>query len=465
MPPNVTGAQAAVPLVKGTAPPAKNVVPPAKTVAPQLVAPSRPPSAYGSTTEARPTAKPMRAPESVRSKPAKPSDEHSAPAIGKPTAPGDVAWRYPTLVPGQETSPALRNCPAVDSQGRIFAAIGREVVALEEQQESIRVLWKYPASGHIPGSPALGADGRIRVHAGDGMLHCVTERGEPAWPPVAVGEPLGWASPLVDAESNTWICAYGGGLIKVDPRGARKNATSFRSRQKLDSTGLIHGHTLYVGAENGFVYAIDLAGSSGKCVWDQAADRGKTEWFINSAPAMSPRGELIVAGRDEYVYGFALDGTQLWRLHIRGQMLASPVIDAAGNIYVGVGLLERGEPGQGKLVGVHGQSHCIRWEYEAAGPVESTPVLADDGTIYFGDNSGAIHAVDAEGKRRWTRSVGSAVRSAGTIPAANRVIFGLDDGTLVALLTSSRRLATGGWPKYMGDLAQRADAGGTPGAK
>jgi outer membrane protein assembly factor BamB len=377
-------------------------------------------------------------------------------AHGKSDKPGGIVWRFPELLPGQGDVPrALRNCPVVDEKNRIFAAIGRELVALIEKQGELKAIWRYPTGGQIPGSPTMGRDGRLRVHSSDGQLHCIDTDGEQAWASVDVGEPLGWASPVVDADANTFVSAYSGGLVKVDARGTKQNAPYFRSRQKFDSTALIHQSVLYIGAEDSFVYAIELEGTRSKNRWDHAADRGKTEWFINSSPALTPDASaLIVAGRDEFLYSFDLNGVELWTLHIRGQMLASPVIDVDGNIYVGVSLIRRGEPAQGKLICVDGHSHRVRWEYRAQGPVECTPVIGSDGIIYFGDNSGTVHAVDAEGQAVWTQDAGSPVRSAGTFAGPKRVAFGLDDGTLVALVCTSEQLAAGGWPKYMGTLGQ-----------
>lgn len=370
--------------------------------------------------------------------------------------PGNIVWQYPVFIPGQGDAPSsLRNCPVVDGENRIFATVGRTLVALKEEQGEVKELWEYPLGGRAPGSPSLGGDGRLRVHTSDGKLHCVSNTGEQVWAPVDVGEPLGWASPVVDDEEhNTWVSSYTGGLIKIDAGGMRKKRPYFYSRQKFDSTGLIHQNVLYVGAEDGFVYAVELQGSRGSNRWDPLADEGKTGWFVNSAPALTPDSSIIVAGRDEYLYAFDLQGKQLWKIHLRGQMLASPVVDAKGDIYVGVTLLKSGQPARGKLVCINGSSHRVRWEYKAEGAVESTPVIGDDETVYFGDNEGKVHAVGFDGQSRWVQDVGSPVRSAGTIPAKNRLLFGLDKGTLVALVCSSQGLAGQGWPKYMGSLEQ-----------
>jgi len=376
----------------------------------------------------------------------------------KPTTPaapskakdGSLLWNFPKVLPGQGSPrPALRNAVACGNDGRFYAALADELLCMSDGDGAPAIHWKYQLGGFTPGSPTVGSDDRIRVHAGDGVLHCVNDAGEQEFAPVALEEPLGWASPVVDENGNTFICNYSGGLVKVDPSGGKNTRPHFRSRQKFDSTGLIRHNVFYVGAEDGFVYAIDLEKKRPKNIWDPLEDKGKTEWFINSSPAVGPRGEIIVAGRDEYLYSFKSDGSLNWKLHLRGQMLASPIVDANGDIYVGISLLVRGEEPTGKLVCVSGDSHKVRWEFRAEGPIESTPVLGNDGVIYIGDNAGHIHALNEKGGIKWSTRVGQPVRSAGNIVAANRLIFGLDDGTLACLTCSSESLAEG-WPKYMG---------------
>jgi outer membrane protein assembly factor BamB len=137
-----------------------------------------------------------------------------------------------------------------------------------------------------------------------------------------------------------------------------------------------------------------------------------------------------------------------------GQMLGSPVIDREGRVYVGVGQLQRGQAPRGMLICVDGNSHNICWQCTAAGPVESTPVIGDDHLVYFGDDTGLVHAVDCSGNVQWTAQLESPVRSAGTILAPGRLAFGLDNETLAVLRCSSGGLAEGGWPKILRNLGQ-----------
>ncbi|MCG8585270.1 MAG: PQQ-binding-like beta-propeller repeat protein [Pirellulales bacterium] len=418
----------------------------------------------------KPKAKPVEPPVE-KSKPAKaptpaPSREpdaiEEAPDLFAPASDSSdrVVWQFPEVPPSASKRRPLRNCVAVSSSGAIIAAVGAKVVSLEETDGKVKVNWSYSTGARIPGSPALGSDDSVHVHSADGLLHCLLADGEQAWAPSNVGKPLGWSSPVVDERKNTWLSGYSGGLMKLSADGSHINRRYFRSREKFDSTGVLFDGVFYVGCDDGFVYAIRLEDRKGHNLWDQRANRGLTDWFVNSSPAIAPGPTIVVGSRDDYVYGFGADGVVTWKVHVDGQMLASPVIDPKGRVLVTVSRTKRGEKGSGALIAISSNSHQIEWQYPTDAPCESTPVIGDDEVAYFGDNAGIIHAVDHEGNRVWTAKLGSPVRSAGSIVAPERVVFGLDNETLVALQCSSKGLAGGIWPKYMGTLEQSGSVSG-----
>lgn len=337
-------------------------------------------------------------------------------------------------------------------QGRLYA--------LEEEEGQPKVCWEYVTGSHAPGPTVVAPDGTLRLHCSDGLLHCLSFEGKQIFAPAGVGEPLGYAAPIADADGNTWVSAFDGGLIKVDAEGMVRRRY-FHSRQKFDAAGIIHQGVLYIGSEDGYVFAIQLDEQQGTNLWNHAAEQGYTGWYIHCWPAVTADGNLVVAGRDEQLYGFAAGGKLLWKTKMPGQMLASPVIDRHGQIYVGISHSKRGRQPRGALVCIDGNSHKIRWEHQAAGPVESTPVIGDDEVIYFGDNAGVIHAVNLHADVQWTAQVETAVRSAGTILAPQRLAFGLDNETLVVLKCSSKALAESGWPKIGKTLGQCGAQGGS----
>lgn len=401
---------------------------------------------------------PMPAKEVAKPVAPRPAPQQAAPqpkTLPKPVRPERVVWQFPDVPAVGENVMAMRNAPAVDRNGRVYLHVGDRLVALELAENRPAVCWEYVTGCRTPGPVVVAPDGSIRLHASDGCLHCLHEVGRQAWPPAHVGEPLGYAAPIVDMQGNTWISAYEGGLHRIDVEGRiHQPAPFFRTRQKLNAGGLIHEGVLYIGSEDGYVFAVELGGEKGVNRWNHAGGHGETGWYVHSTPAVSEEGMLVVAGRDENLYGFRLDGTPAWRTPMPGQMLGSPVLDRFGHIYVGVSQSQRGQPPRGLLVCVDGNSHKVRWEYKAAGHVESTAVIGDDDLLYFGDNAGVVHAVDFRGAAQWTVQLDSSVRSAGTILAPGRLAFGLDNETLVVLQCSSQGLAGSGWPKIGRTLGQ-----------
>ncbi len=444
-----------------TPPLAQTPAPKQRSAPPPLPSAAKPQAA---TRPARPTPPPVekqrpasltRSPSAPVAAPPKREPPKPKPKVRPtPLRPKEFVWAWPPEPPFEDDARAMRNAPAVDPQGRVVLCCQGRLVALVEDEGKAKVVWEYVIGSPVPGPISVAADGTIRAHCADGYLHCLNAAGRQEWSPVRVGEPLGFAAPVVDEQGNTYVSAFRGGLLRVDAEGRLQPRAYFRSRRKLDSAGTIHEGVLYIGSDDGYVFAVRLGEGRGECLWDHAAEQGRTGWYVNCSPAIAADGTVVVAARDEHLYGFHPDGRTAWATRMPGQMLGSPVIDRHGHLYVGVFQTFRGQGGKGFLVSLDGNSHKIRWRYDAAGEVESTPVIGDDDLVYVGDDSGTLHAVDFDGHARWTAKVEAAVRSAGTIIAPQRLAFGLDDDTLVVLRCTAQGLAREGWPKFGRTLGQ-----------
>lgn len=378
--------------------------------------------------------------------------------LPKPPAsrqPSRVAWRFH---PGKTSRPVspLRNCVAVDEQGRVICALGSELVALVPGETGCEVAWKYATADRIPGAPVIGPGGSIYVHSGDGLLHALDPNGSPLRVPTKVGPALGWATPLVDHLDQVWLCAATGGIMRVDPAGRTTSRPFFRHPHRFDCTGVLKGSALYLGCEDQFLHAIDLRGERGRDLWNLQNKVGLTGWYINSAIALAGEDRIIAVSRDDQMYAYNLQGVLEWNAPLNGRVLGSPVIAANGAVLVGVSSHQKiANRPAGRLTGIQSKSGQTIWSVELDAGVESTPVVGDADEIFFGDNSGAIHAINLQGERIWSESIGVAVRSAGSILPNGQVVFGLDDGSLIALRCSSHAVGAG-WPKLLGTVANRS---------
>lgn len=90
----------------------------------------------------------------------------------------------------------------------------------------------------------------------------------------------------------------------------------------------------------------------------------------------------------------------------------------------------------------------VKWELPIGCVSDSSPAVADDGTIYFGTWKGGLWAVSPDGHRRWTFEAGSEIKSAPAIGKVGDIYFGSRDRWVYALKSDGKlrwKFLTGGW--------------------
>lgn len=221
---------------------------------------------------------------------------------------------------------------------------------------------------------------------------------------------------------------------------------SFRTGGKIRSTPALAGGTLAVGAEDGFLYALDA--KTGALRW-----KFKTEGDVSSSPAIAD-GRVFFVGGDGALRALALaDGKELWKLetgplghyefpagNVRtwDYFASSPVV-AGGVVYVG--------GGDRKIHAADAATGKERWSFAAQGIVRATPAVAD-GVVFAGDFAGRLYALDAAtGAAKWTFKVeGSRSFPNGEIQSSpavgdGLVYFGSRDAHLYAVDAATGKLA------------------------
>ena len=70
-------------------------------------------------------------------------------------------------------------------------------------------------------------------------------------------------------------------------------------------------------------------------------------------------------------------------------------------------------------------SGTLRWTYTTGGGVTSSPVIASDGTIYFGASDGLVYAINSQERSlKWTYNTRSLVEGSATIASDGTVYIG-----------------------------------------
>ena len=203
------------------------------------------------------------------------------------------------------------------------------------------------------------------------------------------------------------------------------------------SPALAADGTIYQKAADGFLYALNAADGSVRWRVDIAATATTT------SPVVSPDGTVYQGSNNRVLYAFGPDSTVRWQFTADNAILASPALDAAGNLYFAVAA-------SGKFYSLT-PAGAIRWIYSGAtANVNASACLSADGaTAYFAGNDRRLHAVaTADGTARWTFPLGGPVNFSAPAIDANGVIYvGCDDFKLYAVNaagTLRRTYDTGG---------------------
>jgi eukaryotic-like serine/threonine-protein kinase len=254
-----------------------------------------------------------------------------------------------------------------------------------------------------------------------------------------------WASPLAsfrgDERHSGIYQAVGAPIL----HGVR---WKFKTNGPVVSTPAIAGDTAYVGSNDHYLYAVNLA--NGELRW-----KFKTGSRVASSPAVNG-GRVYFGSYDGNFYALdARTGEQKWKFatagehrftarHIHGAepaaesmpdpfdfFLSSPTV-AGGMVYVG--------SGDGNVYALDAESGVSRWKFQTGNVVHASPAVAYD-TVYIGSWDSFFYALDAKtGRERWRFKTGEdpaisnqvGIQSSAVV-ADGIVYFGCRDANLYAL--------------------------------
>ena len=73
------------------------------------------------------------------------------------------------------------------------------------------------------------------------------------------------------------------------------------------------------------------------------------------------------------------------------------------------------------------------WTFGTGGPIESSPIIASDGTIYVGSNDGIVYQINPDGTPGWTFNAGGTISSSPAMDGSGIIYIGTTAGDLYAI--------------------------------
>jgi len=263
------------------------------------------------------------------------------------------------------------------------------------------VKWQYKSAGSALSHPALGPDGTIYTGTSRG-LQAISPDGKLLWE-----TPLASAgTPVVSEDGTIYLDIRHGLMFGVSKDGQLVwrpgyGLNGFGAPPALGSSG-----TLYFLDSSADIYAFQPKRSDEKLwsletfregmlgastVLPGTARAGGT--IHNSAPVLTRAGSVILP-RQNFLHSISAGGSPEWDLELTSGSLGQAALANDGTIYVG--------DDQHVLFAVD-PSGSQKWRFDAGGSVIGSPVLDTDGVVYFTDGS-AVYAVNPDGNLKWRSS-------------------------------------------------------------
>ncbi|HSA55155.1 MAG TPA: PQQ-binding-like beta-propeller repeat protein, partial [Gemmatimonadaceae bacterium] len=261
-------------------------------------------------------------------------------ASAGPATFGGLQWRVQTDGP-------VRGSPTVSGSTVYVGSSDGTVYAIDVASGDVK--WRRGVGSPVSSTPAV-ANGFVYVGGLDGVMHALRATdGSPAWT-VRSGAPVRLQWGLESGETWTSSPAVAGDVVAFGARDGHVyavDARSGRTRWRYDtgtrvySSPAIAGGTVYVGAQDGHVHAIDLATGTRKWRFAtegtqlKSGDFGFDRTTVQSSPAIAG-GLVYVGARDGWHYAIdANTGAERWRVdHKVSWVNTSPAV-SDGLVFVG----------------------------------------------------------------------------------------------------------------------------------
>ena len=206
-------------------------------------------------------------------------------------------------------------------------------------------------------------------------------------------------SPPAVGNGRIYVGSEDGNLYALNPQGVLlwkfQTSSPIRTSPAIGSDGTIY-LAGYLGYENsqGILYAIN---PGGKLKWSVTISplAGYSSYPTISSPTIGPDGTIYVSAMGVFVVAIRPDGTLKWELAAGALVLDSPAVAPDGTVYVGID-----DPDPSGLcfqcLEALYPNGTVKWGALGYDPGYSSPTIGSDGTVYI---SG--WAINPDGTVKW----------------------------------------------------------------
>jgi outer membrane protein assembly factor BamB len=269
---------------------------------------------------------------------------------------GSTRWSY-------TTGDWVNAGPALSATGELYiGSADTRFYALNATSGD--VLWFAQLSGAVNAPPTIGPDGTVYVGCSDGQLFAFAG---------AAGAQL-WSYQAGGAVVSAAALSPDGDVVYVPAAGQLHAVSTATGAKVWNLTMSITTDAAAAVAADGTIFVTDLyylyaVSASGAQLW--------RVWSGNETPAIGPDGTVYVGGQDGLLYAMnPTDGSTKWTYNAGAWVNCAPALSNDGAVYITAG---------GSLIGVNAADGTLRWAFsDAAGSSCTSPSIGRDGRIFAG---------------------------------------------------------------------------------
>jgi outer membrane protein assembly factor BamB len=343
--------------------------------------------------------------------------------------------------------------PALGPDGTIYIGASKSIQAISPDG---KLVWETTLGG--VGTPVVADDASLYVDIWYGLMFGVSKEGKLIWRPgyglIAFGAP-----PALGSNTTLYYMNNVADIYAFQPKLSEEKYWSLETFRE----GMLGSPTVLPGsARNNDVtwHSAPLLTTSGSILLprqnflDSISPHGSPEWDLEltsghlGQAALAGDGTIYVGDDNGALFAVDSGGSKKWRLDIGGSVIGSPVIDVDGVVYFT----------DGNAVFAVSPDATVKWRWAPRDRTHllTSPVLAADGTIYVGGEF-ALIALKPDGSLKWNLRTYSPT-SAATIAPDGTIYYACGYSWLCAVEDSGSPLMPSSWPKQFHDVANSSNA-------
>lgn len=340
-----------------------------------------------------------------------------------------VNWSVPT-------SGSIAGSPVMDADGNLYVATATGRVSAFDRAG--KRLWDFSTLGGIFGSPTLGPDSTIYVGDLTGVLYALSPKGSVRWlyridnggKDARIVQ-----APAVGPNGTIYASSWDGHVHAVTPEGKRhwtfNSGRLLSASPAIDSSGTIYVVGLYEDTDLG-VWALNPQGTQR---WLFHRNMGSwpypNETHVKSSVCVDEVRGRILVGANCPLGGFLCclnlrDGSPVRWVPFGSAIYSAPAVDSKGIVYFGA--LD------GCLYAYDLESGKSKWRFKTGGDfIFGSPLAEGNRNVYVGSSDGCLYKVTADGKEAWRFPANAEIRSTPVIDENGLLYFGSMNGRLFSL--------------------------------